>query len=273
MSIGIRVALGINQADPVFRRRSRLRLAAFISPIAFLLLWAWVTKLEIFSPQLLVSPWEVLASLHELLDSGELWAHLSVSLSRLGIGFLIGASSGLLFGILMALSPKVEGFFSPLFQALRQVPTIALIPIFILLFGIEELFKIAIVTKAAFFTVALASYEATKGIPKHYFEVAQAYQLPNRTLYTKVVIPAILPPILTGFRIAFARSWTILVAAELLAADSGLGHMMQMGREIFRIDIVMVGVVLTGLIGFGIDRLFKWGEANLIPWRKAGADK
>ncbi|ABE49825.1 MULTISPECIES: ABC transporter permease [Methylobacillus] len=271
MSIGIRVALGINQADPVFRRRSRLRLAAFISPVVFLLLWAGVTKLEIFSPQLLVSPWEVLASLHELLGSGELWAHLSVSLSRLGIGFLIGASSGLLFGILMALSRTVEDFFSPLFQALRQVPSIALIPIFILLFGIEELFKIAIVTKAAFFTVALASYEATKGIPKHYFEVAQAYQLPNRSLYAKMVVPAILPPVLTGLRIAFARSWTILVAAELLAADSGLGHMMQMGREIFRIDIVMVGVVLTGLIGFGIDRLFKWGEANLIPWRKVEA--
>lgn len=187
------------------------------------------------------------------------------------MGFLIGAGSGLLFGILMALSRTVEDFFSPLFQALRQVPTIALIPIFILLFGIGEVFKIAIVVKAAFFTVALSSYEATKGIPKHYFEVAQAYRLPNRTLYTKMVIPAILPPILTGFRIAFARSWTILVAAELLAADSGLGHMMQMGREIFRIDIVMVGVVLTGLIGFGIDRLFKWGEANLIPWRKVEA--
>ncbi|MCB5187359.1 ABC transporter permease [Methylobacillus caricis] len=269
MSIGIRVALGINQADPKFRRRSRLRLAAFISPIAFLLLWAWVAKIELFSPQLLVSPLEVLQTFHELLDSGELWEHLSVSFSRLGIGFSIGASSGLLFGIVMALSKRVEGFFSPVFQALRQVPSIALIPIFILLFGIDEIFKIAIVTKAAFFTVALASYEATKGISRNYFEVSQAYKLPTYTLYTKIVIPAILPPVLTGLRIAFSRSWTILVAAELLAADSGLGHMMQMGREVFRIDIVMVGVVLTGLIGFGIDRLFKWGEANLIPWRTA----
>ncbi|MCB5184403.1 ABC transporter permease [Methylobacillus gramineus] len=269
MSIGVRVALGINQADPTFRRRSRLRLAAFISPIAFLLLWTWVTKIELFSPQLLVSPFVVLQAFHELLDSGELWEHLSISLSRLGIGFLIGASSGLLFGILMALSKRVEGFFSPVFQAVRQVPSIALIPIFILLFGIDEIFKIAIVTKAAFFTVALASYEATKGVSRNYFEVAQAYKLPTYTLYTKIVIPAILPPVLTGFRIAFSRSWTILVAAELLAADSGLGHMMQMGREVFRIDIVMVGVVLTGLIGFGIDRIFKWGEANLIPWRTA----
>ncbi|SNR85539.1 sulfonate transport system permease protein [Methylobacillus rhizosphaerae] len=269
MSIGIRVALGINQADPVFRRRNQLRLVAFLSPLAFILLWWWVSRMEIFPTQLLVSPDAVLLAFLELLDSGELWEHLSVSLSRLGTGFLIGASSGLLFGILMALSRTIEDLFAPLFQALRQVPSIALIPIFILLFGIEEVFKVAIVVKAAFFTVALASYESTKGIPRHYFEVAQAYQLPARKLYTSVVIPAILLPVLTGFRIAFARSWTILVAAELLAADSGLGHMMQMGREMFRIDVVMVGVVLTGLIGFGIDRIFKWGEARLIPWRKA----
>ena len=248
---------------------NRWRLASFISPIALLLVWAWVTHMQWFSPQLLVSPLAVLTSFRELVASGELQEHLQDSLSRLALGYTSGAFAGILFGILMALSRKVEVFFLPTFQAVRQIPTIALIPIFILLLGVDEVFKIALVVKAAFFTVGLASYEATKGLPRNYFEVAQMYKLPTWTLYRKVIFPAILPPVLTGLRIAFSRSWTVLVATELLAADSGIGQMMQMGREMFRLDIVMVGVVLTGLIGFSIDRVFKWGEVNLIPWRTA----
>lgn len=245
------------------------RYSSFISPVLFLLLWVWVTHIELFSPQLLVSPQIVFETFRELLATGELQDNLAISLSRLGYGYAIGAFTGLLFGILMALSKPVEDFFLPVFHAIRQVPTVALIPIFILLLGVDEIFKIAIVIKATFFTVALASYEASKGIPRNYFEVAQVYQLPRFRLYKTVIIPAILPPVLVGLRIAFARSWTILVASELLAADSGIGQMMQMGREMFRIDIVMVGLVLAGVIGFSIDRIFKWGENNLIPWRTA----
>jgi len=268
VSIGIRAAIGLNRvAGKVIY--NRLRLVSFISPIILLLVWAWVTHLQLISPQLLASPLQIFDSFQELVASGDLQEHLLKSLSRLVFGYSIGAFAGLLFGILMALSKNVEDYFHPLFQAVRQVPIIALIPIFILLLGIDEIFKIAIVINAAFLAVALASYEATKGVPKPYFEVAQAYQLPTLTVYRKLVIPAILPPVLTGLRIAFARSWTILVASELLVADSGIGQMMQMGRDMFRLDIVLVGVVLTGAIGFTIDRLFKWGEANLIPWRVA----
>jgi sulfonate transport system permease protein len=245
------------------------RWATLISPLAVLLLWHWVASIELFSPEVLVSPLQVVDSFKALVASGELQDHLHDSLSRLGTGYVIGAVSGLLFGILMALSRHVEAFFLPAFQAIRQVPTIALLPVLILLLGVDEIFKVIIVIKAVFFTVGLASYEATKNVPRTYFEVAQAYRLPVFDLYRRLVLPAILPPVLTGLRIAFARSWTVLVAAELLAADSGLGQMMQMGREMFRLDIVMVGVVLTGLIGYLIDRLFKWGERNLIPWQPA----
>lgn len=268
MSIGVRAAIGLNWVAGQVNYR-RIRFAAFVSPILLVLLWAWVSKLQLISPQLLASPFEVYASFVELIESGELQEHLAKSLSRLVMGYGVGASTGLIFGIVMALSRNVEELFAPLFHAIRQIPTIALIPIFILLFGVDEIFKIAIVIKAAFFTVALASYEATKGVPANYLEVAKVYQLPVTVMYRKVVIPAIFPPVLTGLRIAFARSWTVLVAAELLVADSGLGQMMQMGRDMFRLDIVLVGVVITGLIGFSIDRSFKWGESYLARWRIA----
>jgi sulfonate transport system permease protein len=249
-------------------RQWKYVLPFLISPLLVLAIWWWVSNAGYYSDDILVTPQQVLATLGELSDNGELILHLKASFNRLLIGFSLGALVGVLFGIWMAISPRVEAFALPLFQGLRQVPTIALIPILILLLGVDEIFKVIIVFKAASLTVALAAYEATKGVSKSYFEVAGIYQLPKTTLYRKLIIPAITPPVFTGLRIAFSRSWTILVAAELLAADSGIGQMMQLGREMFRLDIVMVGVVITGLVGFSIDKLFKWGELRLIPWHQ-----
>jgi sulfonate transport system permease protein len=240
-----------------------------ISPLLLLVVWWWVAAAGWYSDDVLVSPGAVWAALAELTINGELAVHLKASFYRLLTGFGLGALTGVLFGIWMAISPRVEAFALPLFQGLRQVPTIALIPILILLLGVDEIFKVIIVTKAAFLTVALAAYDATKGVSKNYFEVARIYHLPKTTLYRKLIIPAITPPVFTGLRIAFSRSWTILVAAELLAADSGIGQMMQLGREMFRLDVVMVGVVITGLVGFSIDKVFKWAEVRLIPWQAA----
>lgn len=240
-----------------------------ISPLLLLVVWWWVAKAGWYSGDILVSPAAVVETAQELAADGELALHLKASFFRLLTGFSIGAVTGVLFGIWMAISTRVEAFVLPVFQGLRQVPTIALIPILILLLGVDESFKVIIVIKAAFLTVALAAYDATKGVSKSYFEVARIYHLPKITLYRKLIIPAITPPVFTGLRIAFSRSWTILVAAELLAADSGIGQMMQLGREMFRLDVVMVGVVITGLVGFSIDKLFKWAEVRLIPWQPA----
>jgi sulfonate transport system permease protein len=239
-----------------------------LSPLLLLLAWWWVSSAGLYSDDILVTPAAVFETIKELTSNGELGLHLKASFYRLLTGFSLGAIAGVLFGIWMAISPRVEAFALPLFQGLRQVPTIALIPILILLLGVDEIFKVIIVFKAASLTVALSAYEATKGVSKNYFEVASIYQLPKSILYRKLIIPAITPPVFTGLRIAFSRSWTILVAAELLAADSGIGQMMQLGREMFRLDIVMVGVVITGLVGFSIDKLFKWGEIRLIPWNQ-----
>jgi len=239
----------------------------FLSPVLLLMVWAWVCSAGIFPEQILVSPFGVYETSHELWDSGELPAHLQDSLLRLGWGFAIGSVSGLLFGVLMGLFKPVDSFFAPSFNAIRQVPTIAFIPMLIMIFGVEETFKIVVVAKAAFFPVTLASYDAVKGVPRAYFEVSRVYQLPTWHLITRIVLPATTPPILTGFRLALGRSWMVLVAAELIAADSGIGQMMEMGRQMFRIDIVLVGVLVTGLIGFLFDRALRSVEAHLGKWK------
>jgi sulfonate transport system permease protein len=115
--------------------------------------------------------------------------------------------------------------------------------------------------------VALAASEGVKGIPRGYFEVASVYRLPLWSLLRDVAFPAAAPPIVTGLRISLSRAWMVLVAAELLAADSGLGQMIELSRQMLRIDIVMVGVVVTGAIGFVLDFAFRLLEKRLLRWR------
>jgi sulfonate transport system permease protein len=158
---------------------------------------------------------------------------------------------------------------TPLFHAVRQVPIIAFIPLLILFFDVEDSFKIVVVAAATFFPVALATMDAIAAIPKSHLEVARLYRLPMGALLWRVILPATVPPIITGFRLGLTRAWLSLVAAELLAADSGLGQMMEMGRQLFRIDVVMVGVIMAGVIGFLLDRSMVALEQRLGRWRLA----
>ncbi|MBF8732651.1 ABC transporter permease [Pseudomonas guariconensis] len=242
-------------------------LTLFVSPLVLLAGWVLLADSGAFPRQLLVPPREVWQTFEELLASGELREHLGSSLSRLVLGFVFGAGAGLAFGCAMALSPGIEAYCGPLFHTLRQVPSIALIPMFILFFGVEETFKIVIVIKATFFPVALATCEGVRGIPRSYFEVAQVQRLPLPTLLTQVAFPAAAPPILTGLRIGLSRAWMVLVAAELLAADSGLGQMIEMSRQMLRIDVVMVGVLVTGLVGFILDQGLRLLERRVLRWK------
>jgi len=241
----------------------------FVSPILLLFAWAWVCSAGIFPEQILVSPAGVYQTAHELWGSGELQSHLHDSLYRLVLGFAIGSLLGLVFGVLMGLFKPIDAFFAPTFNALRQVPTIAFIPMLVMIFGVEETFKIVVVAKAAFFPITMATYDAVKGIPRSYFEVSKVYQLSDISLVRHVILPATVPPILTGLRLALGRSWMVLVAAELIAADSGIGQMMEMGRQMFRIDIVLVGVLVTGLIGFLLDRSLRAVETHLGRWQQS----
>ena len=240
-----------------------------VSPLLLLLVWWWVTEVGLFSPQLLVSPGQVLQTAIDLAQDGELAHHVGISLVRLFSGFAAGAVLGVAFGASIALSNTLERYTAPLFQVLRQLPTVALIPMFILIFGVGETFKIFIVMKATFFVVALATYDGIRNIPEGYFEVGRLYRLPVQTRFSTILFPAAVPALLTGMRIGLSRSWLVLVGAELLAAESGIGQMMEMSRQIFRMDVVMVGVILTGLIGFLLDRCLRALEWWLLRWRRA----
>jgi len=250
--------------------RTLSRLATGLTPLVILVAaWQAASSAGLFPPQVLVPPVEVANTLAELVSNGELARHLGQSLVRLAAGFSIGAAAGLLFGAAIALSRWTEALFAPLFLALRQVPVLAFLPLLVLFLGIEETLKIVIVAVAAFFPVALATFDGVRGVPRGWFEVARLYRTPLVPFLARILLPATLPPVLTGLRIALTRAWLVLVAAELLAADSGLGQMMEMGRQLFRIDVVLAGVIVSGLVGFVLDRGAKQIERRATRWRTA----
>jgi sulfonate transport system permease protein len=244
-------------------------LAGWISPLLLLAAWAFVTRMQWFPEQILVPPAVVLDAFREVWASGELQDNLRISLTRLLIGFALGGVSGIAFGVLLATSERARTYLGPTFNALRQVPTLALTPMFILLFGIGETLKIVIILKSTFFPVAIATLEGIRTIPRAYFEVGTVFRLGRWAQFRRIIFPATVPPVLTGVRIALGRSWMVLVAVELLAADSGIGQMMEMGRQMLRLDIVMVGVIVTGLTGFVIDRGFRLLQSLLRHGRPA----
>jgi len=245
------------------------RWSGFVSPALLLILWSVATYQEWMPEQILVSPLQVLRTALEMSQSGELWDHLGISLYRLFAGFGIGSVAGLVFGVLLGLSQSLRAYVEPTFNVLRQLPTVALIPLFILVFGIGESFKVFIVIKATFFVVGLAVHDAVRALPNRYTEVAQIYCFSRWQVIRTIVLPSIIPATLTGVRIALSRAWMVLVRAELLAAESGLGQMMELGRQMFRLDIVMLGVVLTGVIGFSLDRGFRVLERHLMRWKRS----
>jgi len=247
----------------------QLPVAALVAPVFLLLLWQLACLSGLFPPQILVPPSGVARALADMASSGELQRHVGDSLSRLLIGFAIGAGAGMIFGAALALSRLVEAALSPLFLTLWQVPVIAFVPLMVMFLGIDEPFKIAVAAIAAFFPMALATFDGIRGVPRNWFDVAKVYRLRVHQLIRRILLPATVPAVLTGLRISLTRAWVVLLAAELLAADSGIGQMMEMGRQLFQIDVVLAGVVVSGLIGFLLDRGARWIESGASRWRMA----
>lgn len=243
------------------------RALGLLAPVAVFALWAYASHAGLVAETLLVSPRQTWRAFEELLRQGQLQTDLQVSLGRLLSGFLFGSGLGVLAGILTAMSRTADEALSPLLQFLRQIPSVVFIPVFMLLFGVQEFFKIAIISKAAFFPVVLATHDGIRNVSSRHLEVARAYLLTPLQRIHYVILPATVPAVVAGLRIGLGRSWLLLVAAELLAADSGIGYTIQMGRQMFRIDVIVVGIIVIGIVGFVIDRVFLLLERRYLAWR------
>lgn len=254
--------------DSESRRPSKLVKIALgaLLPTAVLLALELAARLGYLPLNLMPPPTAVVETLREMAASG-LADHVLASSARVATGFLIGATLALLTGAAVGLSQRAEALLDPSFQALRAIPSLAWVPLLLLWLGIDEASKIVLIAIGAFFPVYMGVGSGFRGADRKLVEVAQLYRISRAQLVRRVLLPAASPAILTGLRNGLSLSWMFMVAAELIAASSGLGYLLSDGRETSRADIVLAAIALLALLGKCSDSLMLVVENRLLGWR------
>lgn len=243
-------------------------LRGLVLPVGLLAAWEISSRSGLVDPRFLPSLEQVLHRAWEETVDGALLSHLQASLSRNLTGFAIGTAIGALFGALLGLSRFADRLFGPVFHGAKNIAVLAWIPIISVWFGFAETAKIVFIAVAAFVPVALNTYEGVRGTPAPLLEVAHAlrFNFYQRTRY--LYLPAALPSILTGIHLALIYSWLATVGAEyFMAVGPGVGGLIIAGRERFQMDLVLLGVVLLGIVGFALNALAGRIEMRLLRWR------
>ena len=243
-------------------------LLAIAIPAAVVIFWIYAKATMDIPDGILPTIKAVGAALVEMSSSGQLWEDLGVSLSRVLKGFLVSAVLGIIFGSLIGMFRTVRELFKPMFTVMRQIPMIAWIPLIILWFGIGELSKVVIIVLAAFFQVMVNTESGIEQTPEDYLEVAKLYRLNPWKTFTKVYLPHALPQILVGLKLALSVSWMAVVAAELIAATSGIGYRMSNARSLMQSDVVIVCMIVVGIIGIIMDKGIGLIVESFTPWKK-----
>ena len=233
-----------------------------IAGAVILTVWAILARL-LANPTLLPSPLEVALTLGRLIGSGVLFVHSGTSLGRIFLSWVLAALVAIPLGIAMGRSERLERFVRPFVELFRPISPIAWIPLAVLWFGIGLSGKVFIIFIGSFFPVLLNTVAGVKGVPPILLTAAKTFGCSPVQLTTRVCVPAALPTIATGLRISFGTAWMTIISAEMVAAKSGLGYMIIDGMEILRSDVVIVGMAVIGVLGFGFDVVFRALEARL----------
>jgi sulfonate transport system permease protein len=249
----------------LFRRLRSIAIGAVIL-LGVLALWSLAVALHLMRPQILPSPIAVWQAGVDLLRGGDLFAALAVSLQRVVLGLIIGGSLGLITGIAMGRSRTIDAYLGPTVRTICQIPTIAWLPVFMLIFGIGEELKLAIIAKATFLPLLLNSFAGMRTAPQRYHEVADVLELSAWQRLRLVTIPAALPLIIAGLRLALSNAWHVLIVVEMLASAAGIGHLMAWSRTLFQLDVVFVTIAAIGVTGWCMDAAMRWIERRLTPW-------
>lgn len=225
-------------------------------------------------PIWLPAPEAVWARVKEIASTGyrnsTLAEHLGYSLFRVIVGFFLGALVGIPLGYAMGLSNWFRGWFDPIVEFMRPVPPLALIPLVIIWAGIGEVGKIILLFLAALWIMAIAARSGVSGVRISKVHAAYSLGASKWQIMRHVIIPNSLPEIFTGARVAMGVCWGTVVAAELVAAEKGAGMMIMVASKFQSTDIVLMGIILIGIIGFSIDMLMRWAERVLVPWKGKG---
>jgi len=229
--------------------------------------WQAASDAGLISALFLPSPLRIAAALRELATSGELARHFAASLARIGMGWIVGTAAGVLLGGLIGLFSAWRSAGLPFISALFPVPKIALLPLLILWLGIGEASKVATIALGVFFPMAISAYAGVDNVPRNLIRMAQSFNVPFLGIVANVIIPGMLPSILAGCRISAAIALILVVAAEMIGANVGIGALVLTAGNLMQTDKLMGGIVAIAILGLVIGTVISWLERTLLRWR------
>ncbi|MEL3960997.1 ABC transporter permease [Lysinibacillus endophyticus] len=256
---------------PTFQSTFKGKVWDFITgsyiPILILIVWQLVGQFNVVSPIFLPTPTSILQSFWDLLVANKLTEHLAVSIGRACLGFVIGGALGLVFGGIVGLSRYLEYLLNPSFQLLRMTPTLAIAPLIILWFGFGEVSKVVIIAIAAFFPLYLQTFMGIRAVDHKLFEVTKVLGFNKMKLLYHLIIPSAMPNILLGVRLSLGVSWLSLVVAELLGSQSGVGFLINLGKQNAVTEYIFVGIIIFAVFGKFVDSIVRIIEKKKLNWR------
>lgn len=260
------VAAG-NAGRPARPGKAAVAGLGLLLPVGVLITWQILGHYGMISEMLFPTPYTIVQSFITLASTGDLWVNLRISVLRALSGFLLGGGLGLLFGILVGLFRRSEKLLDPSLQMIRMIPSLAVVPLFILWFGIGEESKVLLIAKGAFFPIYINTFMGIRGTDNKLFEVARVLGFSKGKQILRLVLPAAVPHIMLGVRLSLGLSWLGLVVAELIASTSGIGYMMSDARQFADTPVVFVGIIVFAAAGLLSDTIVRHMERRLLRWR------
>jgi len=259
------VDIPVKAGSQAWRRVTRQALP-WLVPLLLLVAWELASRSGSLSSRVLPAPDAVASAFWQLARSGELWHHVAVSSGRAMAGLAIGGGLGLVLGLATGSFRLAETLLDTSFQMLRNIPALALIPLVILWFGIDESAKLFLVAVGVFFPLYLNTFHGIRNVDKGLIEMARSYGLSGWSLYREVILPGALPSILVGLRFSLGLMWVLLIVAETISAQAGIGYMTMNAREFLQTDVVLVGILLYALLGKLADEVARGLERLCLRW-------
>lgn len=253
------------------------KLLPWAIPLLLLIVWQLSTKMGIVPTRILPAPSDVYLAAVQLIQNGELFHHVWISLWRASIGFLIGGSIGFVLGLLNGLFRSSEVLLDTSIQMLRNIPHLALIPLVILWFGIGEEAKIFLVALGVLFPVYLNTYHGIKSVDQGLIEMGRMYGLKGFPLFLHIIFPGALSSILVGIRFSLGIMWITLIVAETISSTSGIGYMAMNAKEFMQMDVIVLSILIYALLGKLSDVIARYFEKRWLKWhpgyqKKAGRE-
>jgi NitT/TauT family transport system permease protein len=252
----------------LFSARAREILVSVLSPLAVLAAWELLVRARLLDARFFPAPTSIVGTFAAVVRSGDLWTDLSATLTRIALGYLLGAVPALVVGVALGLAPFARAFATPIIFALYPIPKVAVLPLIMLIFGIGEASKYVIVAIGVFFLVVVNTMAGVLSIERIYFDVARNFHVSRGDFYARVVLPGALPQIFTGLKLAVGVALIILVTAEFVGAQSGVGVMIYQAWQVFAIERLFVGLVVVSFLGYLLSLAFDELERLALPWRR-----